>query len=37
MTLVAIGAATGLASRIYGNSVLKTGARVRLGEALQGR
>jgi ABC-2 type transport system permease protein len=37
LTLVAIGAATWLASRIYGNSVLKTGARVRLGEALQGR
>ena len=37
LTLVAIGAATWLAARIYGNSVLKTGARVRLGEALQGR
>ena len=37
LTLMAIGAATWLASRIYGNSVLKIGARVRLGEALQGR
>lgn len=37
LTLVAIGAATWLASRIYSNSVLKIGARVRLGEALQGR
>jgi ABC-2 type transport system permease protein len=37
LTLVTIGAATWLASRIYGNSVLKIGARVRLGEALQGQ
>lgn len=37
LTLVCIGAATWLASRIYGNAVLKTGARVRLGAALQGR
>jgi ABC-2 type transport system permease protein len=37
LTLGAIGAATGLAARIYGNAVLQTGARVRLGEAWQGR
>ena len=37
LTLLAIGAATWLAARIYGNAVLKTGARVRLGEAWQGR
>ena len=37
LTLVAMGAATWLAARIYGNAALKIGARVRLGEALQGR
>jgi ABC-2 type transport system permease protein len=37
LTLGTIGAATWLAARIYGNSVLKIGARVRLGEAWQGR
>jgi ABC-2 type transport system permease protein len=36
LTLGAIGAAIWLASRIYGNAVLQTGARVRLGEAWQG-
>ena len=37
LTLATIGAATWLAARIYANSVLRTGARIRLGEALQGR
>jgi ABC-2 type transport system permease protein len=36
LTLVAVGAATWLASRIYANSVLRTGARVGFGEALRG-
>jgi ABC-2 type transport system permease protein len=37
LTLVAIGGATWLASRIYVNSVLNTGGRVGFAEALQGR
>jgi ABC-2 type transport system permease protein len=37
LTLLAIAAAAWLAARIYGNAVLKIGARVRVGEALQGR
>jgi ABC-2 type transport system permease protein len=37
LTLVSIGAVTQLAARIYANSVLKTGGRVGLGEALRGR
>lgn len=37
VTLATIGAAIWLASRIYVNSVLRTGARVSLSEALHGR
>jgi len=37
LTLATIGAAIWLASRIYVNSVLRTGARVSLREALHGR
>lgn len=36
LTLAAIAAATWLASRIYANSVLRTGARVGFLEALRG-
>lgn len=36
LTLAAIGAATWLASHIYSNSVLRTGARIGFGEALRG-
>lgn len=34
LTLIALGAAVWLASRIYANSVLSTGARVALSEAV---
>lgn len=37
LTVATIGAAIWLASRIYANSVLRTGARVALGGALHGR
>jgi len=37
LTLIMIGTATWLAARIYANSVLRTGARITLGEVLHGR
>jgi ABC-2 type transport system permease protein len=37
LTLITSAGATWVAARIYSNSVLRIGARVKLGEALRGR